>query len=106
MAKYETRGVMAKHETSCANCRWWNPVSEDKELSCYMPEPECDTWGVCQFERAKRSKVKGASSALKHAWATDCPAFLYTAPEFGCVEYEAMPDEVKAWMRGYGYEPA
>lgn len=73
---------------NCRNCRHW--------VTTPRPEPEKkvrpDGWGVCQMADLHAGDVCKFNQTLAFASQMQAyTAWLYTAPEFGCVQYEARP---------------
>jgi hypothetical protein len=73
----------------CATCRWWKAYAEwpqDAPRPCLLTETAlARSHGalsdVCRTHPASHAHAHGGAGAV-----------LYTAPDFGCTQYEAKPD--------------
>jgi hypothetical protein len=73
-------GIIVK----CAQCKWWENAwySKTIHLCGKVTGPEYDKDGF-----RKQQKNDTLRFEIQHT--RDCPAFLETGPEFGCVHGEA-----------------
>lgn len=81
---------------NCQGCRWWQQQDIEPEYQAaddvaLTREPE--SWGLCGLamslnEQPSRPETK-AFAAQGDYESEDKPAALVTAPDFGCLQFEA-----------------
>ncbi len=71
----------------CETCRWWD---QSKRVPIDCPDiPE--NWGVCDLTAGPHS---GGGKAHGFDWDKYDVSPVYTAPDFGCVQWTAKEEDI------------
>ena len=83
----------------CKDCKWWTPLPLTDQYSYVMDDDDWEwsekhyapltrQWGMCELA-ATRGRVLAPTTRALAMDGEQYVAWLYTAPDFGCVQFEA-----------------
>lgn len=81
--------------SNCKDCRWWERVDIEPDYQRSDDVALVRNWGLCALTKSDMNEPRTSSSlafASNEGYETDADqdrSVLVTAPDFGCVQFEA-----------------
>lgn len=73
--------------STCASCRWWGLIEPNRDWGADWVEEDIDGKRMCALTRVYRGETFHPTKAeAAGGWTGE--SVLYTAPDFGCNQWE------------------